>query len=151
MALSDELTAGFNMLHNEGSGAFFKTALSGDTLQFVGYSFFDDTDLCSFSNEADSTDAPVSADMQHTMNLWEGGVRATGGALVPEKSFWYLVDFKWCQGNWSYATAEDCPASLTLRDATGHLCILERLSPSEVRRTLGVRLALDGNSNAELA
>jgi hypothetical protein len=33
-------------------------------------------------NEAD-----VALRMQH----WEGGIRATGGASVPEKSHWYLV------------------------------------------------------------
>jgi hypothetical protein len=28
------------------------------------------------------------------LDLWEGGIRATGGAIVPEKSHWYLIDFK---------------------------------------------------------
>jgi hypothetical protein len=48
-------------------------------------------------------------------------MRATGGAIVPEKYFWYLIDF---------ATRR--------RNLTGQRQILDRLSPSEARRTLEV-------------
>jgi hypothetical protein len=40
-----------NMLRKEGYGVFFKCALSSDTLQFVGYPFVDDVDLCVSSDE----------------------------------------------------------------------------------------------------
>ena len=33
------------MLRAEGCGAFFKTAISGKTVSFVGYAFVDDTDI----------------------------------------------------------------------------------------------------------
>jgi len=33
--------------------------------------------------------------MQAALNLWNNGLSTTGRALVPDKSFWYLIDFKW--------------------------------------------------------
>ena len=88
--------------------------------------------------------------MQRSLDHWEGGIRATGGAIVPEKSHWYLIDFKWDQGNWHYATKEDAPATLTVQDSTGQRCTLDQLSTHEARRTLGVRLAPDGNDQEEV-
>jgi hypothetical protein len=35
-----------NMLRHEGYGAYFRTAITGTTISFVGYAFVDDTDLC---------------------------------------------------------------------------------------------------------
>jgi hypothetical protein len=26
---------------------------------------------------------------------------------VPEKSFWFLINFKWAQGNWRYTSIEE--------------------------------------------
>ncbi len=31
--------------------------------------------------------------LQITVDTWEGGLKATCGAKVPEKTFWYLIDF----------------------------------------------------------
>jgi hypothetical protein len=39
--------------------------------------------------------------MQQALDLWDGGIRATGGTIVPERSHWYLIDLKWQQENWS--------------------------------------------------
>lgn len=84
----------------------------------------DDTDLVT-SIEPDTPVTIVTQRMQASMDAWEGGIRGTGGAIVPEKSFWYFVlDFN---GN----------RRITLRHLEPH--------------TLGGRLAPDGKNNlAEL-
>ena len=44
------------------------------------------------------TDTPTR--MQKTVNHWAGILQASGGALVPEKCFWYAIDFKWHKDEW---------------------------------------------------
>ena len=90
------------------------------------------------------------AQMQASLDMWEGGLRASGGALVPEKSHWYLIKFLWdSEGCMRYATCQDEPATLSVRGADGQTTPLTRLEPSDARQTLGVHLALDGNNKAE--
>jgi hypothetical protein len=74
------------MLRHEGYGAYFRTAIPGTTISFVGYAFVDDTDVCIPGQNPNDTEADVALRMQQALDLWEGGIRATGGAIVPEKS-----------------------------------------------------------------
>ena len=136
------------LLHDEGYGAFFKASISGTELSFVGYAFVDDTDLVTIPAKQ-VTPQEVAQEMQAMLDTWEGGIRATGGAIVPEKSHWYLVDFKWQNDVWRYATIDETPAELDVRDFNGQRKKLERLAVHEAQRTLGVRLAPDGNSASE--
>jgi hypothetical protein len=87
--------------------------------------------------------------MQASLDLWEGGIRATGGAIVPAKSHWYLIDFIWKLGDWRYATEAETPANLTVWDCDGRTQVLARLSVNVARRTLGAYLAPDGNDQTQ--
>lgn len=138
-----------NLLRVEGYGAYFRSAISAEQLFFVGYAFVDDTDLLSVPDDQNAEFMQVARQMQDALTAWEGGIRATGGAIVPEKSHWYLVDFVWTNGLWRYASIEETPASISVRDSDGNVKVLSRLSTSEAQRTLGVRLAPDGNNIAE--
>jgi hypothetical protein len=44
------------------------------------------------------------------MDTYEGGIRATGGALETEKSLWYLIRFCWKNGQEAYVSKEGSPA-----------------------------------------
>jgi hypothetical protein len=114
-----------NLLRAEGCGAFFHAALTGDEVRFVGYAFVDDTDLFASLDRSDATGSDVAAALQKSLDLWEGGIRATGSAIEPDKSFWYLIDFVWHQGKWTYATIDDCPAELTVLDLKGVRKVLQ--------------------------
>jgi hypothetical protein len=138
-----------NMLRTEGYGAFFRTALSGESISFVGYAFVDDTDLIISPADTTATGNDVAARMQASLDLWEGGIRATGGAIVPAKSHWYLIDFIWKLGDWRYATEAETPSNLTVRDCDGRTQVLARLSVNVARRTLGAYLAPDGNDQTQ--
>jgi hypothetical protein len=72
------------------------------------------------------------------------------GAIVPPKSFWYLLGFLWFEGCWRYKDEIEAPAILSVKDCDGTVVELERLSPNVARRTLGVRLAPDGNNEDEV-
>ena len=139
-----------NMLREEGCTVYFRTALQGDVLSFVGYAFVDDTDLIVSGSEPTASFQDIISRMQQSLDLWEGGLRATGGAIVPEKSHWYLIDFKWEQGRWSYVTESDAPGEISVRDFEGNEKQLLRLEAHQARRTLGVRLAPDGYNKTEL-
>jgi hypothetical protein len=84
--------------------------------------------------------------MQAGMDTWEGDLQATGGALEPEKSFWYVISFRWISGTWRYSTVAETPASVSAQNADGNRVTLQRL---EARKPLGVTAAPDGNKVAE--
>lgn len=137
-----------NMLRQEGHGARFFEALCPDkSVHFVGYSFVDDTDL--IVSRPGSSAMETASQMQSALDAWEGGIRGTGGAIVPEKSFWYLVSFAWKAGVWSYNTISASPFELTVKDLHGERRTLRRLEFHEAERTLGVFLAPDGNMKTQ--
>ena len=137
-----------NMVRSEGGGAQFCSSISSQSLEFVGYAFVDDTDLVASTITATSSQA-VFNDLQHSLNAWQGGIHASGGAIVPEKSHWYLIDFSWSNGKPSYKPTSSLPVQLVVKDSAGVLQPLRQLEPWEAERTLGVRLAPDGNMLAQ--
>ena len=69
------------------------SAVSGTLVVITCFAFIDDTDV--IHSRTNTTSKQIGQEMQNIMDTWEGGIRATGGALKPSKSHWYLVDFKW--------------------------------------------------------
>lgn len=88
--------------------------------------------------------------MQEARDHWEGGLRASGGALVPSKSHWYLADFLWRNGSWQYHTMEDTPGEISMLDHTGAHVPLERVEVLEAHRSLGLINAGDGRWGAKV-
>ena len=140
----------FDMLRAMGFGAHFEASISQDRLHFVGFAIVDDADLVQTAKPGQQNFQDVAEQMQGALSAWEGGLKATSGAIVPEKSHWYLIDFAWEKGNWRYKTITESPAKLQIRDCAGTIKILERLEMNDARRTLGVRLAPDGNNKEEV-
>ena len=79
----------------EGYGTFFKSSITNNTIRLVGYAFVDDTDLIQTGTNGSETGMEVLKKMQDGLDLWEGLVSATGGALEVAKSTWWLIDFIW--------------------------------------------------------
>jgi hypothetical protein len=65
--------------------------------------------------------------------------------LVPEKMFWYLIDFEWVGGNWRYKEIKDCPGKLYANDIKNNRIELHRVEPHIAEDALGIHLALSGN------
>jgi len=87
--------------------------------------------------------------MQTNLDLWEQGLRTSGGALSADKSRWTFIDFSWKNGEWKYMSQSQLPGQLLMRDVSGERRQLTRLEPWEAERALGVRLAPDGNMKIE--
>jgi hypothetical protein len=133
-------------LRATGIGGAFQSAISNKAFEFVGYAFVDDTDLVVTGGDNKSCEDTVQ-NMQRALDTWEGCLRASGGAIEPAKTFWYGIGFEWHKGNWKYIPEVD--ETLRVRNPAGELTILEQVNVTEARRTLGVRLAPDGNDTEQ--
>jgi len=136
----------FTIMQEDGFLATVICAMTQHEVSFSGFAFVDDTDLC-VSGQRDVSHTARS--MQDSVTNWEGLLRTTGGALVPDKCFWYLIDQQWEDGKWQYQSKTSTTGDIKVVDATGKLHTIPRLEVTEAQRTLGVRLAPDGNSTAE--
>ena len=112
----------------------------------------DDTDLIQGNmGNTNITANEIMNEMQQAISRWEGGLKATGGALVPEKSFVYPIDFKFNNtGKVSYKSVEEIDAHFEVPDADGQMITLRQFEPSKASETLGVFLAPDGNNEAAI-
>jgi len=114
--------------------------------ELVRLAFVNDTVL--ITNHESNDVAQVSQKMQHSLSMWHGLLQATGGELVPEKCFWYLIDFNWINYKWQYKRDMELPGQLSIEQEHGKI-IIPQLETSKACRTLGVRIAPDGNNQME--
>jgi hypothetical protein len=138
-----------DILRQLGYGAFYKAALSGDTLEIDGFSYVDDTDLTQSQKPTVTTAEEVLEKIQEGLDTWEGLVKASGGALSNEKSCWWYVDFSFDhKGDWGYKKMEELEGELTAIDVDGNRKALKRLEVNASFETLGVQLNPIGNDTA---
>ena len=131
-----------NLLRDKGFGFKSTTVLTGESYRFVCYTFVDDTDTVHSATHPDTSPTDVITEMQDVINTWEGGLRATGGALSHTKSYWYLLSLQWHQQRqaWQYQHTADIPGQLTIQGPGGRLP-LTRHDPDHAEETLGLWIA----------
>ena len=133
------------MMEAMGYGFECLSALESQLVTAQCFCFVDDTDVIEAGNTVHHSGESICASVQDAATLWAGGIRATGGAINPEKSFWWLIDFDWDSrvGKWKFrrkrAVAPDF--ELQIEGLSGAIEPLRRLEPDESERTLGVMLA----------
>jgi hypothetical protein len=137
-------------LRASGVGAEFICPLSAISTSFVGYAFVDDSDLV-VAKIYFSSYREAAAALQTAIDTWEQGLHATSGAIVPEKTFTFIIDFVWRGGSWHYSTITESPANFFIRDIKGIRKQVTRYKPWEAQETLGVFLAPDGNLKNQVA
>ena len=102
----------------------------------TGFGFVDDIDLIQKGIEREEY-----WDVAHTLHaavkLWGNSTEVSGGCLVPEKSWWTLVDFTWNEGKWEYTSDMD-DVGLYLKDVAGVDRKLVQLTSWEAHTILGV-------------
>ena len=143
-----------NMMQEVGYGAYFTTALTLGTLFVVCFSFIDDTDLFYTAPTPDTPGEECIPAIQKTLDKWGGVLRATGGALVPGKSLWWLIDFKYKAAKliWEPRDKADMPGDITMANIenTGRE-ILKRLEPHQPEVMLGINLAPSSQEDGVIA
>ena len=132
-----------NMMRGQNYGIKFTQVLTGLVTHICGFAFVDDADLAQAAEKEESRDDLLKK-AQSAISQWEGGIFSTGGAIVPEKSDWVLIDFKWRGTKWSY-TKMDPTEKLTVLNCERIDQPLQQLTHKQGRLTLGVHIAPDGN------
>ena len=141
----------FEVLHKRGLVTSFNTPISQNKIDLCGFAFVDDTDIVADSRGTNDPNDTISA-MQLRIDCWEGVAKATGGALAPDKSWWYLTHFEWDKsGRWRYGGIDNLEiGKLSARDKDNDRVELKYLPPSEAKKMLGVYLAPDGNNDQQV-
>jgi hypothetical protein len=121
------------------------TAIDSKLVTAQCFCFVDDTDVIEAGDSVDQSGEDICSSVQKAASMWAGGISATGGAINPEKSFWWLLDFVWDSrnGRWKFRRKNQLLPDQTLQipGLTGELEALRRLEPDEAEKTLGVMLA----------
>jgi hypothetical protein len=81
-------------------------------LEILCVAVVDDTDLLHSGNSNYTSGAEVTLQMQSVLNHWDNLIRATGGALEKSKSYWYLLDYIYQQGKWTYKPTNLVPGQI---------------------------------------
>jgi hypothetical protein len=138
------------MLYTTGFGLTFISAVSGTLMVVACFAFVDDTDV--IHSRTNAFGKEIGKEMQSVMDTWKGGICATGGALEPSKSNWYLLDFKWIpkQLRWNYRMIDELPGTLQVCNPQGKQETLERVEINEGCVTLGINIAPDGSQEGEV-
>lgn len=140
-----------NMVRTLGFGVSLKAPLTKEETKFVGCSFVDDTDLLQTAPSPSTPLTQCQQNMQQFIDAWSGGLRATGGALVPSKSWIYPIEFVFDRkGNPSYKDPNDMNLQFTVKDSQNERQPLRTIHPSSAKETLGVYLAPDGNEKGQI-
>ena len=140
-----------NMLRTAGNGAHTRSPISNEKDHVVGFAFVDDTDLVCFHQEHLRLRSEIMQNMQEGINRWEGGLKLTGGAIVPEKSWIYAIDFGFHNsGKWFYRAPADIEEDLSVIDHNGTRQTLEKIDSHQGKETLGVILSPDGNNESQV-
>ena len=129
----------FEVLHHLGFGSVFCYALSSGLFRLCGFAYVDDCDLLYLGDDVDE----VFNGLTQMLKMWDDLMEVTGAALAPDKCWWYLVDFKWKQGKWSYSD-EGVDQRLTVRNKDGQVENLKYLTCDVAKEMLGVYIAPNG-------
>jgi hypothetical protein len=88
------------------------------------------------------------AQTQIEIKQWSCLLNATGGALKPEKCWWYLLDYTCVDGKWTYA--DMAPRELLIRNPVGTKSSIKQEDVSVSKKTLGIYNAPAGGNEGHL-
>lgn len=134
----------------QGHGFNILSALTGALVSFDCYAFMDDTDAIHLAPTINTPGQTVIHEMQAVLDRWGGLLHSTGCALVPQKSYWYAIDFRWDNRQWISWSQSDMPGDVFITGADGKRVVLTRYKPDVGQETLGVMQAMDGDNRDEV-
>jgi hypothetical protein len=91
--------------------------MSGDAIKFMGEIYVDVSDLLVCLAGVLDLETVV-AEAQRSLNAWAQLLNATGGALNPNKCYWYAVHYICINGEWAYGPWSECTLTIPLPDGS---------------------------------
>ena len=128
-------------------GALVVDPITRELIHSMGTLFVDDTDLYTWK---DGLLDPGELWLQTQVELtqWCTLLNATGGALKPEKCFWYMLDYTCEDGEWTYAEMTQQELFVTNPDGTKSQINQEGVTAS--KKTLGIHDSPAGGNEEHL-
>ena len=84
------------MMRGAGHGIKFEAPLYQEKYSLVVFTFIDNTDIVEgYLTRTEITFEYIYISMHKSIKNGVGGIKATGGAIRPDKSFVYHISFKW--------------------------------------------------------
>ena len=146
-----ESSNGISNMRKRGFGALTRACLSLMTLFMVCFMWVDDQQYNQMAKTVLEAGELLVQITKAGLAYWVGFLQATGGAINPDKSYWYLLDYKWTGSRWAYRTMEDMEGQLQAPNPDGQILTLTRLEAHQSSRQLGVYTAPDGNMVDQIA
>jgi hypothetical protein len=136
-----------NVYKQLGLGTDIHDPITDEIIHSMGAMFVDDLDLYTWREVIqDPLDLILQA--QKEMSQWSLLLNATGGALKPEKCFWYLLDYTCNEGEWSYAVHSDFNLFVNNPDRSKSSIKQEGVQTS--KKTLGIYDSPAGGNQGHL-
>jgi hypothetical protein len=129
-------------------GALIQDPITAELIHTMGALFVDDTDLYTWKQHI-MDPGQLWCQTQIELEQWSCLLNATGGALKPEKCFWYLLDYKCIDGEWSYVDAMTNKLMITNPDGTKNPIKQEKVTES--KKTLGIYDSPSGGNEGHLS
>ena len=140
-----------NMLQSARNGGHFQSLVSKERTHLVAFAFVDNTDLLSLNMiDLNITFDDVATQMQESIDRWEGGLKTTGGAIIPHKSWIYAMDFEFdSHRKPHFKLIHDLDYQFNVLDENNICQPLEKIEYNKGKETL--RVFLDPEVNHEEA
>ena len=135
------------VMHKRGHAMSIRYPISDDWLKCMGFLFVDDTDLIVIGDGEEGVEE-IRVRQQQSLTSWENVLQFTGGALKAPKCYWYLIDFKWEQGIWSYADTANTICKIRGDDGRGYE--IRSLPITEANKTMGVWQEMTGDNTQQV-
>ena len=74
----------------------------------------------------------------------------TSGALISDKSYWYMIDYQHTGNRWIYRSINQLPEAITVKVSDGSRQPLLPLEPNQVKETLGIFVSMHGNTKDQI-
>ena len=137
-------TKTFEMMAELGLDTELLTPVSKEELRLAGFAYVDDSDI--FVSRLDDNIHQLVDKLQQLVTNWELAAKVTGGAIAPEKCWWYLLEFEWDEeANYSYRLHNETQYKIQAKDASNEVHAIKYLDPSTPQEMLGVFISPDGN------
>ena len=130
-------------------GVALAAPISAVVIAFTAIMYVDDTDLFIVGSSTTEKLPSVIERSKKIVAIWCRSIWATGGLLRPDKCYYYLIGFKWIGSRWKYMTREDLECNITIKNQEGEDEEIKRHNPDFAEETLGVFVAVDGNTSQQ--